>query len=196
MSSRTNIPKLQTAAAPSALIIQIKSAQKLSDLPSYLSNLQLIKQFQATCYHGWMTSTDLFDGFALESEYFLNIICDSFKKTFPDAKYMPHHKDIFHQTVSVVIALFATHQKAMLNRSTITSKHTGPTLPIIRLRKSQSIFLNYQQLRLRNGQPQLMLLVWVSWSMQSHAHLDIAWWREQQISRWGSRICSNYNNTE
>ena len=59
-----------------------------------------------------MSSKDLFDGFALESEYFLNIIRNSFSKTFLDVQYVLHHKDVFHQTVSVLIALFATHQQS------------------------------------------------------------------------------------
>ena len=59
-----------------------------------------------------MTFGDLFDGFALESEYFLDIICKSFSKAFPDVQYMPHHKDVFHQTISIVISLFATHQQS------------------------------------------------------------------------------------
>lgn len=57
-----------------------------------------------------MASGDLFDGFAMESEYFLKIICDSFKATFPNVQYIPRHKDVFHQTVSVIIALFAIYQ--------------------------------------------------------------------------------------
>ena len=100
------------SADPLALVIQINSAKKLADLPSYLSNSKSIKKVRATCYHGWMSSKDLFNGFALESEYFLNIVCNSFSKTFSDVQYMPHHKDVFHQTVSVLIALFATHQQS------------------------------------------------------------------------------------
>jgi hypothetical protein len=58
------------------------------------------------CYHGWMTSSDLFDGFSLESAHFLNIIRDAFCKAFPDVPYVPRQKDIFHRTVSVAITLF------------------------------------------------------------------------------------------
>ncbi|KAI9452026.1 hypothetical protein F5148DRAFT_1289806 [Russula earlei] len=98
-SSRTNIPRAETTVPPSALIIQIESAKKFSDLPSYLGNSKMIKQFRATCYHGWMASGDLFDGFSLESEHFLTIIRNSFSKTFPDTQYVPRLKDVFHRTV-------------------------------------------------------------------------------------------------
>ena len=83
----------------------------------------------------------------------------------------------------------------MLDWSTITFKHTDPTLPIMQLRKSWLLYLNYQWPRLRNGQLTLVWLIWVSWSTQSHAHLDIASSKEQQISRWGSWICCNWDST-
>ena len=98
-SSHANIPKPEIAGPLSALIIQIESAKKISDLPLSLSNSKSIKQFQVTCYHVWMTSSDLFNGFSLESLHFLNIVCNSFSKTFPDAQYTLHLKDIFHRTV-------------------------------------------------------------------------------------------------
>ena len=48
-----------------------------------------------------MASSDLFDGFSLESGHFLNIIRDAFRKTFPDIEYVPHPKDVFHRTVRI-----------------------------------------------------------------------------------------------
>ena len=101
-----NPEDVQPPSAPS-LVIQIDSAKKLSDLPASLSNSRLIKQFRTMCYHGWMSSSDLFDGFSLEAEHFLNVIRDAFCKTFPNAQYVPRVKDIFHRTVSVSITPFA-----------------------------------------------------------------------------------------
>lgn len=111
----TIVPKASSRAAattrpeavetPSALIVQIDSAKRLSDLPASLCNSKQLKQFRATCYHGWMTSSDLFDGFSLESAHFLNIICDAFRKAFPDVPYVPRQKDVFHRSVSMEISL-------------------------------------------------------------------------------------------
>ena len=155
--------KPEPVEPPSALISEISSAKKFSDLPPYLGNSKLIKQFRATCFHGWMASGDPFDGFALESEYFLEVICDAFKETFPDVQYVPRHKDVFHQTVSVIITLFAIYQLLLnLNRSMITSKRTGPTLPVTQLRKSRPTFPNCRRTRLRNGQLRFVRVVWVS----------------------------------
>jgi len=69
------------------------------DLPHPFNNAKLIKAFRATCYHGWMASGDLFDGFSLESDHLLEIVCKALKVTFPAAKYEVVHRDIFHQTV-------------------------------------------------------------------------------------------------
>lgn len=92
----------ETVEPPSALVAQIDSAKRLSDLPSFLCNSRQLKQFRATCYHGWMTSSDLFDAFSLESDHFLNIIRDAFCKVFPTVSYVPRQKDVFHRTVSTV----------------------------------------------------------------------------------------------
>ncbi|KAF8805246.1 hypothetical protein BYT27DRAFT_7258348 [Phlegmacium glaucopus] len=46
-----------------------------------------------------MTSSDLFNRFSLESEHLLKLVCDSFSKTFLGVQYVPHHKNIFHQTI-------------------------------------------------------------------------------------------------
>lgn len=94
-------PQPETSGPPSALVVQINSAKKFSELPASLGNAAMKKQLRATCYHGWMASSDLFDGFSLESGHFLDIIRDAFQKTFPDVEYMPRAKDVFHRTVSI-----------------------------------------------------------------------------------------------
>ena len=37
------------------------------------------------------------DTFSLESDHFLNIICDAFCKVFPTVSYVPRQKDVFCQ---------------------------------------------------------------------------------------------------
>jgi hypothetical protein len=102
-SSRVNAVKSEAPEPPSALVMQIKAAKRFSDLPAPFRNSKLIKAFRATCYHGWMASDDLFDGFSLESDHLLEIVRKSLNITFPDLKYVVVHKDIFHQTVHVLI---------------------------------------------------------------------------------------------
>ncbi|KAI0289301.1 hypothetical protein BC826DRAFT_971075 [Russula brevipes] len=100
-SSRANTPKPDTS--PSVLIVQIGAAKRISDLPPYLSNSLSIKQFRATCYHGWMTSDDPFDGFSLEAEHFLNIVYDNIQT---------HRSNIARHAIETVTTYISELSKA------------------------------------------------------------------------------------
>jgi hypothetical protein len=102
-TSRINALKSEQVEAESNLIVLIKSAKRLSDLPLPFNILKFIKQFCSTCYHGWMTSEDPFNGFTLESSHLLEIIRNAFGKTFPNTTYLLALRDIFHRTVSLTM---------------------------------------------------------------------------------------------
>jgi hypothetical protein len=90
----------------------------------------MLKQFRSTCYHGWMASDDLFDGFTIESDILLGIVRTAFGKVFPDSAYIPSVKDVFHQTVSPGISLTCVCScHDIPTRFMITFKPTVPTLP-------------------------------------------------------------------
>ncbi|KAF8236009.1 hypothetical protein L208DRAFT_1376270 [Tricholoma matsutake] len=99
VSNCINAVKSQAVEPPSALIKQIKSAQQFTDLPLLFRSLALVKQFCTTCYHAWMASVDHFDGCSFESDHLLKIVCEAFKKTFPEVQYNPVRKDVFHHTI-------------------------------------------------------------------------------------------------
>lgn len=101
-----NMEKAEAIQPLSALAAQISCAKKFTDLPPSFRNSKLIEKFRATCYHEWMTSSDPFDSFTLDSSHLLQVVRDAFKETFPDTEYVPVTKDIFHQTVSATNTSF------------------------------------------------------------------------------------------
>jgi hypothetical protein len=106
------IPRLGSAApmshqpAPpsvsSELQAAIESAEAFRDLPLPYRDAKAIKKFQVTCYSGWMASSDIFDGFTIDSDVLLGIVQDAFSATWPNSPYVPCRQDVFHQIVSMI----------------------------------------------------------------------------------------------
>ena len=126
----TNLVKAEAVAnnANSALINQICTATRFRDLSSTITNSKALKQFRSTCFHAWMVSDNLFDDFTIDSDVLLNIVRTAFTKAFPDLAYVPHRKDVFHQTVSpnlhsltcsFIIVLTQIYDNLQTNRSNI-----------------------------------------------------------------------------
>ena len=153
------------------------------DLPPPFHSPKLIKAFHTTCYHGWMASDDLFDGFSLESDHLLDIVCKSLNITFPGIKYDVVHKDIFHQTVRVLIMTIWYWFLSWFNRYMTTSRHKGLILLISLSPLWQIIFLKWQRRKSRNGLTGLVQPIWVSWFIRSHALRGAVSWRGCQTSR-------------
>ncbi|KIL57450.1 hypothetical protein M378DRAFT_16235 [Amanita muscaria Koide BX008] len=103
--NNTNLVKAEAVTSNSTMVTtsthlaQIRAAKRFRDLPSSFTNSTMIKQFRSTCYHGWMASDDLFDGFTIESDILLGIVRTVFSKVFPDSAYIPSVRDVFHQTI-------------------------------------------------------------------------------------------------
>jgi hypothetical protein len=85
---------------PAQLLSAMESAKSFRDLPPPYNNAAMIKQFRMTCYSGWTASSDMFDGFTVDSKILLDIVQVSFAATWPNSPYVPKQQDIFHQTVS------------------------------------------------------------------------------------------------
>jgi hypothetical protein len=58
-------------------------------------------KFRMTCYSGWMTSKDMFDGFTIDSDVLLGIVQAAFAATWPESPYVPCNRDVVHRTVSI-----------------------------------------------------------------------------------------------
>jgi hypothetical protein len=100
VSSNLNQPASAPSGPPAQLISAIESARSFKDLPSPYSNPAMIKQFRMTCYSAWTASSEMFDGFTVDSKVLLGIVQASFAATWPNSLYVPQQQDIFHQTVS------------------------------------------------------------------------------------------------
>jgi hypothetical protein len=96
----SNKPASSGPSLPAHLLSAIGSARSFKELPSPYNNSLMIKQFRMTCYSAWAASSEMFDGFTVDSKVLLGIVQDSFAATWPDSPYVPQQQDIFHQTVS------------------------------------------------------------------------------------------------
>lgn len=105
------IPKASSAAPAShqpdpprlspELCTAIQSAAALRELPLPYRDAKAIKIFRMTCYGGWMASSDIFEGFAVDSDVLLGIVRAAFAVAWPGSPYVPRQQDVFHQTVSM-----------------------------------------------------------------------------------------------
>ena len=88
----------------------IQSAEAFWELPLPYKDGKAIKKFRLTCYSGWIASSDMFDGFTIDSEILLGIIQAFFTATWPNLLYIPCQQDVFHWTVNmIVIHAFSEH---------------------------------------------------------------------------------------
>ena len=99
--SAASVPSNEPASSqpPAQLISAIGSARSFKELPSPYSNSVMIKLFRMTCYSAWTASSEMFDGFTVDSNVLLGIVQVSFAATWPNSLYVPQQQDIFHQTV-------------------------------------------------------------------------------------------------
>lgn len=94
-------PAPQASGPPPQLISAIESARSFKELPPPYNNPAMIKQFRMTCYSAWAASSEMFDGFTVDSNVLLGIVKVSFAATWSNSLYVPQQQDIFHQTVSM-----------------------------------------------------------------------------------------------
>jgi hypothetical protein len=99
-TAHSNQPDPQASGPPAQLISAIQSARSFKELPPLYSNPATIKQFRMTCYSAWTASSEMFDGFTVDSNVLLGIVQVSFAATWRNSLYVPQQQDIFHQTVS------------------------------------------------------------------------------------------------